>query len=88
MLLAANAMAEEGKDLKLIVNGAPVVGAVNRAMSAEEILKSPLTVANDGADPVDAVVSVIGSSLTTEPPSPRASPSSAPITRSTASSWT
>ena len=68
MLLAANAMAEEGRDLKLIVNGAPVVGAVNRAMSAEEILKAPLTVANDGAGPVDAVVSVIGSSLTTEPP--------------------
>jgi alpha-2-macroglobulin len=68
MLLAANAMAEEGRDLKLIVNGAPVVGAVNRAMSAEEILKAPLTVANDGATPVDAVVSVIGSSLTTEPP--------------------
>ena len=67
MLLAANAMAEEGRDLKLIVNGAPVVGAVNRAMSAEEILKAPLTVANDGARPVDAVVSVIGSSLTTEP---------------------
>ena len=68
MLLAANAMAEEGRDLKLIVNGAPVVGAVNRAMSAEDILKAPLTVANDGAGPVDAVVSVIGSSLTTEPP--------------------
>ncbi|HEY8246809.1 MAG TPA: alpha-2-macroglobulin [Hyphomicrobium sp.] len=68
MLLAANALAEEGRDLKLIVNGAPVVGAVNRAMSAEELLKSPLTVANDGAAPVDAVVSVIGSSLTTEPP--------------------
>jgi uncharacterized protein YfaS (alpha-2-macroglobulin family) len=68
MLLAANALAEEGKDLKLIVNGAPVVGSVNRAVSAEEILKSPLTVANDGAAPVDAVVSVIGSSLTTEPP--------------------
>jgi uncharacterized protein YfaS (alpha-2-macroglobulin family) len=68
MLLAANAMAEEGRDLKLIVNGAPVVGTVNRAMSAEELLKGPLTVANDGAAPVDAVVSVIGSSLTTEPP--------------------
>jgi hypothetical protein len=37
-------------------------------MSAEGLLKSPLTVANDGAAPVDAVVSVIGSSLTTEPP--------------------
>ncbi len=67
LLLAANAMADEGKDLKLIVNGAPVVGAVNRAMSAEEIMTSTLTVANDGAAPVDAVVSVIGSSRTTEP---------------------
>ncbi len=68
MLLAANALSEEGNDLKLIVNGAPVVGAVTRAMSAQELLKSPLTVTNDGDAPVDAVVSVIGSSLTTEPP--------------------
>jgi uncharacterized protein YfaS (alpha-2-macroglobulin family) len=67
MLMAAHALAEEGNDLKLIVNGAPVVGAVTRALSAEELLKSPLTVANDGAAPVDAVVSVIGSALTPEP---------------------
>jgi uncharacterized protein YfaS (alpha-2-macroglobulin family) len=68
LLLAANALADEGKDLKLIVNGAPVVGAVNRALRADELLKSQLTVANDGPAPVDAVVTVIGSSLTTEPP--------------------
>ncbi|MFN3623919.1 MAG: MG2 domain-containing protein [Hyphomicrobium sp.] len=68
LLLAANALSEEGKDLKLIVNGAPVIGAVTRAMSAEELLKSPLTVTNDGAVEVDAVVSVIGSALTAEPP--------------------
>jgi uncharacterized protein YfaS (alpha-2-macroglobulin family) len=68
MLLAANALSEEGKDLKLIVNGAPVVGAVVRSMSAEELLRTPLTVANDGGAPVDAVVSVIGSALTAEPP--------------------
>jgi uncharacterized protein YfaS (alpha-2-macroglobulin family) len=68
MLMAAHALAEEGNDLKLIVNGAPVVGAVTRALSAEELLKSPLTVTNDGAAPVDAVVSVIGSALTPEPP--------------------
>jgi hypothetical protein len=68
MLLAANALAEEGRDLKLIVNGAPVVGGVTRSMSAEELLKSPLTVVNGGDGEVDAVVSVIGSALTTEPP--------------------
>ncbi len=68
MLLAANALSQEGRDLKLIVNGAPVVGAVTRAMSAEELLKAPLTVTNEGEAPVDAVVSVIGSALTPEPP--------------------
>jgi len=68
LLLAANALAEEGKDLKLIVNGAPVVGAVTRAMPAQGLLASPLTVANEGTTPVDAVVSVIGSALTAEPP--------------------
>lgn len=68
MLLAANALSEEGKDLKLIVNGAPVVGSVTRSMSAEELLKSPLSVTNDGSGEVDAVVTVIGSALTTEPP--------------------
>ncbi|MEI9900749.1 MAG: hypothetical protein WDN31_12205 [Hyphomicrobium sp.] len=67
LLLAANAMAEEGKDLKLIVNGAPVVGSVLRSLSAAELLKSPLTVTNDGGANVDAVVSVIGASLVPEP---------------------
>lgn len=68
MLLAANALAEEGNDLKLIVNGAPVVGPVSRSLSAETILREPLIVTNDGDAPVDTVVTVIGSSLTTEPP--------------------
>jgi len=67
MLLAANALAEEGNDLKLIVNGAPVVGAVTRSLSAEDLIASPLTVTNDGAAPVDAVVTVLGSALTPEP---------------------
>ncbi|MEI9900526.1 MAG: hypothetical protein WDN31_10855 [Hyphomicrobium sp.] len=87
LLLAANALSEEGRDLKLIVNGAPVVGAVTRAMSAEELLKSPLTVSNDGDAPVDAVVSVIGSALTAEPPVSKGLPSNAATTRSTASRW-
>lgn len=68
MLLAANALAEEGKDLKLIVNGAPVAGPVSRSLSAEAILREPLSVTNDGDAPVETVVTVIGSSLTTEPP--------------------
>lgn len=68
MLLAANALTEQAKEAKLVVNGAPVVGSVMRALSAEELAKAPLTVANEGDAPVDAVVSVIGASLTPEPP--------------------
>lgn len=68
MLLAANALAEQAKDAKLIVNGAPIVGSLLRSMSAEELTKTPITVANDGPAPVDAVVSVIGAALTPEPP--------------------
>ena len=67
MLLAANALAEEGNDLKLVVNGAPVVGAVTRSLSAADVVASPLTVTNDGTAPVDAVVTVLGSALTVEP---------------------
>jgi uncharacterized protein YfaS (alpha-2-macroglobulin family) len=68
MLLAANALAEQAKDAKLLVNGAPIVGSLVRSMSAEELAKTPLTVTNDGANPVDAVVTVIGAALTPEPP--------------------
>ena len=67
MLLAANALAEEGRDLKLIVNGAPVVRRGHPRDVGGGARRSPLTVANDGDAPVDAVVSVIGPSLTTEP---------------------
>jgi hypothetical protein len=68
MLLAANALSEQAKSAQLVVNGAPVVGSVLRSMSAEELLKSPLTVANEGDAPIDAVVTVIGAALTPEPP--------------------
>jgi alpha-2-macroglobulin len=68
MLLAANALTEQAKSAKLVVNGAPVVGSVMRSMSAEALLKSPLTVSNEGDAPIDAVVTVIGAALTPEPP--------------------
>jgi alpha-2-macroglobulin len=67
MLLAANALSEQAKEAKLVVNGAPVVGSVQRSMSAEALGKAPLTVANEGDAPVDAVVTVIGAALTPEP---------------------
>jgi uncharacterized protein YfaS (alpha-2-macroglobulin family) len=67
MLLAANALSEQAKSAKLVVNGAPVVGSVMRSMAADALSKSPLTVANEGDTPVDAVVTVIGAALQPEP---------------------
>jgi uncharacterized protein YfaS (alpha-2-macroglobulin family) len=68
MLLAANALSEQAKSAKLIVDGAPVVGSVLRSMTADALNKAPLTVANEGDTAVDAVVTVIGAALTPEPP--------------------
>ncbi len=68
MLLAANALTEEAKDAKLVVNGAPIVGSLMRSMTADELAKAPLTVSNEGDTPIDAVVTVIGAALTPEPP--------------------
>jgi len=67
MLLAANALSEQAKEAKLVVNGAPVVGSLQRSLTAEALDKAPLTVANEGDAPVDAVVTVIGAALTPEP---------------------
>ncbi len=67
MLLAANALSEEAKAGQLVVNGAPLAGSLLRSMTADALAKSPLTVANEGDKPVDAVVTVIGAALTPEP---------------------
>jgi len=68
MLLAANALSDQAKETKLVVNGAPVNGALLRSMTAEALASSPpLTVTNEGDAPVDAVVTVIGAALRPEP---------------------
>ena len=68
MLLAANALSEQAKGTKLVVNGAPVVGPLMRSLAADALSSKPLVVANEGDAPVDAVVTVIGAALTPEPP--------------------
>jgi uncharacterized protein YfaS (alpha-2-macroglobulin family) len=68
MLLAANALSEQAKAAKLVVNGAPVPGPLLRSVTAEALARAPLIVANEGEEPVDAVVTVIGAALTPEPP--------------------
>ena len=66
MLLAAHALGEQTKSARLAVNGAPIDGSLVRALSAEE-LERGVTVTNDGETATDAVVTVIGASLTPEP---------------------
>ncbi len=68
MLLAANALSEQAKQTKLVVNGAPVVGALMRSLPAAALSSKPLVVANEGDAPVEAVITVIGAALTPEPP--------------------
>ncbi|MGI9403468.1 MAG: alpha-2-macroglobulin family protein [Hyphomicrobium sp.] len=67
MLLAANALSEQAKQTKLVVNGAPVVGSLMRSLAADALSSRPLVVANEGDAPVDAVVTVMGAALTPEP---------------------
>lgn len=66
MLLAAHALGEQAAGARLTVNGTPVDGSLIRALSPEE-LETGVTITNSGDTETDAVVSVIGASLTPEP---------------------
>lgn len=66
MLLAAHALGDDLKGTRLAVDGAPVQGSVVRSLTADEMEKG-VVIANNGETSVDAVVTVIGASLTAEP---------------------
>jgi uncharacterized protein YfaS (alpha-2-macroglobulin family) len=67
MLLAAHALGEQAKAAKISVNGTEVAeGSVIRALTPEEV-EQGITITNGGESSTDAVVSVIGASLTPEP---------------------
>jgi uncharacterized protein YfaS (alpha-2-macroglobulin family) len=66
MLLAAHAIGEQAKTAKLAINGEVINGSLVRALSAEELEKG-ITIENSGDASTDAVVTVIGASLTPEP---------------------
>ncbi len=68
LLLAARALADQGRDTRLSVNGAPHQGAYNRSLTAAELQGGALVIRNDGDAAVDAVISVIGAALRPEPP--------------------
>ncbi len=66
MLLAAHALGQQGKAMRLTVNGAAHQGELMRAIDPQELTRG-FSVANTGDEPVDAFVSVLGSSMTAEP---------------------
>ncbi|MDZ7600691.1 MAG: alpha-2-macroglobulin family protein [Hoeflea sp.] len=59
MVLAARAITAGNRSISVNVNGQAFAGAYETRMSGEEIGANPLTIVNQGADPVDAVVTTM-----------------------------
>lgn len=68
MLLAARALQEAARDTRLTVAGRPHAGELTRVVRPDELAAGPMAIVNESAASVDAVVSVLGSALTPEPP--------------------
>src|SRR5262249_34382287 len=67
MVLAARALADEGKNMMLSVNGAPQQGRLARGLNPADLASGSYTVVNTGDTPAGAIVSVLGAALTPEP---------------------
>ncbi len=67
MLLAANALGTDKTTTSLSVDGQTHAGSLLRAMSAADLNNNAIVVKNTGETAVDAVISVVGASLTAEP---------------------
>ena len=67
MLLAARALSEEARDTRLSVDGREHRGELSETIDAQGLATRPVEIVNAGDKAVDAVVSVVGSSLTPEP---------------------
>src|SRR5690606_16156750 len=59
MLLAARALKEGNESIRLSVNGRQHSGALSTEMTGDDLLASPLTVANAGTDALQAVVTTV-----------------------------
>ena len=59
MLLAARALKKGNDSIALTVNGAPHTGAYSDQLSGSDLLGNPLTVANTGKNPLQAVVTAV-----------------------------
>ena len=59
MLLAARAVKDADKDLKLEINGAERAGGYAAQMTGKSLMENPLTVANRTGEPVSAVLTTV-----------------------------
>ncbi|KPF43424.1 alpha-2-macroglobulin family protein [Rhizobium sp. AAP43] len=66
MLLAARAMQQDDKALKVEVNGAERTGAYAATIPGEALLQSPVTLTNKGLEPISAAVTTVAAPV--EPP--------------------
>ncbi len=66
-LLAARALSQKAKSTLLSVSGKAHHGAYRRGLSAKELNAASIAITNNGPTSVDAVLSVMGASLTPEP---------------------
>lgn len=67
MVLAAQAMAKDAEGMVLSVDGAERKGALYRTLSADTLEAKPLTIANPGTGPVQAIITVAGIPTVPEP---------------------
>jgi len=68
LLLAAKALGDATGTGSLVVNGETLTGPLVRNLTASQLAAGAFKVTNQGEVDVDAVISVVGSSLTPEPP--------------------
>ena len=59
MLLAARALREGNDSITLSVNGAPHSGGYSNQVAGSDLVDSPLTIANTGTTPLQAVVTTV-----------------------------
>lgn len=67
MLLAAHALQDEAKALKLAVNGTPHDGGLKKVLSSEELAKGEYLVTNRGEEEIQAALTVTGHGIYPEP---------------------
>ncbi|MEM7618937.1 MAG: alpha-2-macroglobulin [Pseudomonadota bacterium] len=67
LLLAAHALQKQAKNLKMLVNGKPHSGALQRVMTADQFSTKDITVTNQTDKLLKAVVSVMGDGKNPEP---------------------